>query len=64
MGKHYKIIINEGKLEGTELITEATIVEHKQKLEQNYLEGNQEGMIEFLLSLRVNALQIGRKEVI
>lgn len=32
--------------------------EHKTKLQQNYKEDNVDGMIEVLLSLRVNALQI------
>ncbi len=59
LGKHHKIIINEGKLEGTELLSESIIIEHKQKLEQNFNDKNIEGMIEILLSLRVNALQIG-----
>ena len=32
--------------------------EHKQKLFNNYREKNVDGMVEVLLSLRVNALQI------
>ena len=58
LGKHHKIIINEGKVEGTELISESVIKEHKVKLEQHCTENNIEGIIEILLSLRVNALQI------
>jgi len=58
LGKYHKVIINEGKPEGMELITEAVMQEHKQKLTQNFGEENVDGMIEVLLSLRVNALQI------
>ena len=36
LGKHHKIIINEGKLEGAELLSESIIIEHKQKLEQSF----------------------------
>ena len=50
------MIINEGKPEGSELITEAVMQEHKTKLRQHFLDRNIDGMIEVLLSLRVNAL--------
>lgn len=43
------------------MLSESIIIEHKQKLEQNFNEKNIEGMIEILLSLRVNALQIGKR---
>jgi len=43
---------------GTELISETVIKEHKSKLEQHFEEKYIEGIIEILLSLRVNALQI------
>lgn len=56
MGKYHKVIINEGKPEGNELITEQVMHEHKSKLIKNYMEKNIDGMIEVLLSLRVNAL--------
>ena len=36
LGKHHKIIINEGRVEGTELISENVIKEHKAKLEQHF----------------------------
>jgi hypothetical protein len=52
------VIINEGKPEGNELITEVVMQEHKSKLMKNFQEKNIDGMIEVLLSLRVNALQI------
>lgn len=58
MGKNHKIIINEGRVEGTELISESVIKDHKAKLEQHFQEKYIEGIIEILLSLRVNALQI------
>ena len=40
------------------MITEAVMQEHKTKLIANYQEKNVDGIIEVLLSLRVNALQI------
>lgn len=58
LGKYHKVIINEGKPEGNELITEQVMHEHKTKLFKNYQDKNVDGMIEVLLSLRVNALQI------
>jgi len=58
LGKYHKVIINEGKPEGGELITEAVMQEHKTKLITNYADKNIDGIIEVLLSLRVNALQI------
>jgi len=58
LGKYHKVIVNEGKPEGNELITETVMMEHKTKLFKNYQEKNIDGMVEVLLSLRVNALQI------
>jgi uncharacterized beta-barrel protein YwiB (DUF1934 family) len=58
LGKYNKVIINEGKPEGNELITETVMQEHKTKLFKHYKETYIDGMIEVLLSLRVNALQI------
>jgi len=58
LGKYHKVIINEGKPEGGELITEQVMQEHKTKLLTHYKEKNVDGIIEVLLSLRVNALQI------
>ena len=40
LGKHHKIIINEGKVEGSELISENVIKEHKGKLEQHVADNN------------------------
>ncbi|KAM3135807.1 hypothetical protein pb186bvf_012060 [Paramecium bursaria] len=58
LGKYHKVIINEGKPEGNELITESVMHDHKTKLFKHYHDKNVDGMIEVLLSLRVNALQI------
>lgn len=58
LGKYHKVIINEGKPEGGELITEQVMQEHKTKLLAHFREKNIDGIIEVLLSLRVNALQI------
>lgn len=58
LGKYNKIIMNEGNLEGNELIGETVMQEHKQKLMKNFKDNNVESLVEVLLSLRVNALQI------
>ena len=58
LGKYHKIVINEGKPEGKELITEQVMLEHKTKLMKNHKNNDINGIIEVLLSLRVNALQI------
>ncbi|EGR27657.1 hypothetical protein IMG5_191980 [Ichthyophthirius multifiliis] len=58
LGKYHKVIINEGKPEGDELFTETVMQEHKTKLQKHFSDRNIDGMIEVLLSLRVNALQI------
>ena len=58
LGKYHKIVINEGKPEGNELITETVMQEHKLKLIKNFKDKNTDGLVEVLLSLRVNALQI------
>ena len=58
LGKNHKIIINEGRVEGSELISDTVIKDHKAKLEQHFKDKNIEGIVEILLSLRVNALQI------
>jgi hypothetical protein len=46
LGKYHKVIINEGKPEGNELITEQVMHEHKTKLFKNFQEKNIDGMIE------------------
>lgn len=56
LGKYHKIVMNEGKLEGNELIGETVMQEHKQKLMKHFKENNVESLVEVLLSLRVNAL--------
>lgn len=58
LGKYHKVLINEGKSDGEEMITEKVMQEHKSKLLTHYKENNAEGIVEVLLSLRVNALQI------
>ena len=58
LGKNHKMIINEGRVEGSELISDTVIKDHKVKLEQHFKDKNVEGIVEILLSLRVNALQI------
>ena len=58
LGKYHKVIINEGKPEGSELITEPVMHEHKNKLLNHFRDKNVDGMVEVLLSLRVNSLQI------
>lgn len=58
LGKYHKIVMNEGKLEGNELLGETVMQEHKQKFLKHLKENNIESLVEVLLSLRVNALQI------
>lgn len=58
LGKYHKIVLNEGKLEGNELITETVMQEHKQKFMKHLKDNNVDSLVEVLLSLRVNALQI------
>ena len=58
LGKYHKVVISEGKSEGNELIGETVMQEHKQKFLKHLKEGNNEALVEVLLSLRVNALQI------
>ena len=48
--------MNEGKLEGSELLGETVMQEHKQKFLKHLKENNIESLVEVLLSLRVNAL--------
>lgn len=58
LGKYNQILSSEGRCDRSELFSEAVMTEHKQKLIQAKSEGNTRGVIEVLLSLRVNALQI------
>ncbi len=58
LGKYHKIVMNEGKLEGNDLLGETVMQEHKQKFLKNLKDNNIESLVEVLLSLRVNALQI------
>lgn len=58
LGKYHKIVLNEGRLEGNELITETVMQEHKQKFLKHLKDNNVDSLVEVLLSLRVNALQI------
>jgi len=58
LGKYNQILASEGRCDRGELFSEAVMTEHKQRLIQAKIEGNTKGVIEVLLSLRVNALQI------
>ena len=58
LGKYHKVVINEGRAEGGELMGETVMQEHKQKLLKYWRENNVDSLVEVLLSLRVNALQI------
>lgn len=58
VGRYNKIVMSDEWDEKTELMTQAVLVEHKKKLIQAKDSKNNEGVIEVLLSLRVNALQI------
>ena len=58
LGKYHKIVITDGKPGSKENETAKIMQEHKEKLIKNHEEGDVNGIIEVLLSLRVNALQI------
>ena len=58
MDKYDQILSSEGRADRTKLFSEAVMTEHKNKLIQAKQQGNIKGVIEVLLSLRVNALQI------
>lgn len=58
LGKYHKVVINEGKTEGTELIGETVMQDHKLKFLKHLKDNNIDSLVEVLLSLRVNALQI------
>ena len=57
LGKYHKILLGE-VANKNEMFSEAIILEHKRKLIEAKSTNNIEGMIEILLSLRVNALQV------
>lgn len=57
IGKYHKIIMSDTWNSDTLLINDAIIEEHKKKLNKAKEENNIKGIIEILLSLRVNALQ-------
>lgn len=48
--------MSEGRCDRSKLFSEAVMVEHKSKMIQAKQQGNIMGVIEVLLSLRVNAL--------
>ena len=58
LNKYNQILSSEGKCDRAELFSEAVMNEHKNKLIQAKVESNLKGIVEVLLSLRVNALQI------
>ena len=58
LGKYHKVVMNDGKLEGNDLLGETVMQEHKQKFLKHLKDNNTESLVEVLLSLRVNALQI------
>lgn len=58
LGKYNQILSSEGRCDRSELFSEAVMNEHKQKLIQAKVDNHVKGIVEVLLSLRVNALQI------
>jgi hypothetical protein len=58
LSKYNQILSTEGRCDRSELFSEAVMQEHKTKLTQAKKTGDTRGIIEVLLSLRVNALQI------
>lgn len=58
LDKYDQILRTEGKCDRAKLFSEAVMTEHRNKLIQSKVENNLQGIVEVLLSLRVNALQI------
>lgn len=58
IGRYHKIITTDEWDEKSDLMNQAVMIEHKKKFFKAKEERNNEGIIEVLLSLRVNALQI------
>ena len=58
LSKYNQILSSEGRCDRSELFSEQVMNEHKQKLIHAKMKGDQNQIIEVLLSLRVNALQI------
>ena len=58
LDKYDQILQTDGECDRSKLFSEAVMTEHRNKLIQAQVEGNVKGLVEVLLSLRVNALQI------
>ena len=58
MEKYDQILRSEGRCDRSKLFSETVMTEHRNKLIKSKVDGNVKGIIEVLLSLRVNALQI------
>jgi hypothetical protein len=58
LGKYHQILSTEGKCDRAELFSEAVMGEHKTKFISAKKQNDWRGVVEVLLSLRVNALQI------
>ena len=58
MEKYDQILRSEGRCDRSKLFSESVMTEHRNKLIKSKVDGNVKGIIEVLLSLRVNALQI------
>lgn len=56
--KYDQILRSEGRCDRSKLFSETVMTEHRNKLIKSKVDGNIKGIIEVLLSLRVNALQI------
>jgi hypothetical protein len=56
--KYDQILRSEGRCDRSKLFSETVMTEHRNKLIKAKVDGNVKGMVEVLLSLRVNALQI------
>ena len=58
MEKYDQILRSDGRCDRSKLFSESVMTEHRNKLIKSKVDGNVKGIIEVLLSLRVNALQI------
>ena len=54
--KYDQILRSEGRCDRSKLFSETVMTEHRNKLIKAKVDGNVKGMVEVLLSLRVNAL--------
>lgn len=58
LGKYNKIILNEGRPGGVELYDDQLITKYKTQLNDEIQKNHDDGIVESIIALRVNAMQI------